>query len=207
MAIVLVYDTETTGLPIWEAPSEDPAQPHITQIAAQLFDEDKPTDILGSINLLIQPEGWTILADLEQLTGITTEKAERFGVPLDAALSIFLDLWERCDLRVAHNESFDARMLRIELHRENLADSTLNDRWKAGKAFCTANSCTKILNLPPTEKMIRAGFKKPKLPNLGEAYRFFTGKELVNAHNAAVDLMACKAVYAGIRKYQARAAQ
>jgi len=200
MKTILVYDTETSGLPDWKKPSEDPCQPHITQLAAQLCDESNG-DILASLNVMIQPAGWTIPAELEQLTGITTEKATAFGVSINLALGMFMDLWERADLRVAHNESFDMRMVRIELKRDGGMGDGVADRWKAGEAFCTANSCTKILNLPPTPKMIAAGFNKPKLPNLTEAYRFFTGKELAGAHNAAVDLMACKAVYFGIRSF------
>ena len=33
---------------------------------------------------------------------------------------------------------------------------------------------------------------KFKTPNLGEAYRHFTGNELVNAHSAMADVMACR---------------
>jgi DNA polymerase-3 subunit epsilon len=197
---MLVYDTETTGLPDWNKPSEDHGQPHITQIAAQLCDESAG-DILASLNVMIKPAGWVIPAELEKLTGITTDKATAYGVPLNSALAMFVELWMRCDIRVAHNESFDARMFRIEFSRDDLGDDDLRDRWKAGAGFCTASSCTKILNLPPTARMIAAGFNKPKLPNLTEAYRHFTGKELVGAHNAAVDLMACKAVYFGIKSH------
>ena len=115
-------------------------------------------------------------------------------------MQAFLELWGICDFRVAHNESFDMRMIRIELMRD-ISVPDFPDTWKAGAAFCTASSSTKILNLQPTQKMIAAGRRNPKTPNLGEAYRFFTGKELVNAHNAAVDLMACKAVYFGIKAH------
>lgn len=34
----LFFDTETTGLPLFEQPSEDPRQPHIVQLAACLVD-------------------------------------------------------------------------------------------------------------------------------------------------------------------------
>jgi DNA polymerase-3 subunit epsilon len=44
------------------------------------------------------------------------------------------------------------------------------------------------------------GRKHPKSPNLGEAYEFFTGRKLVNAHDAAVDVAACKAVYLALKE-------
>lgn len=36
----LVFDTETTGLPIWKEPSDHPDQPHVVDIAWTLFAED-----------------------------------------------------------------------------------------------------------------------------------------------------------------------
>ncbi|MGT2505722.1 hypothetical protein [Cupriavidus basilensis] len=59
MTPILFYDTETSGLPQWSLPSEDPSQPHITQIAAELHDEDTGTT-LAFMDLLIRPDGWTI---------------------------------------------------------------------------------------------------------------------------------------------------
>ncbi len=38
-----------------------------------------------------------------------------------------------------------------------------------------------------------------KSANLSEAYRFFTGLELVNAHSAMADVQACAAVYFAIK--------
>lgn len=76
--------------------------------------------------------------------------------------------------------------------------STINGR--GGAAFCTQGKSTKIINLPPTAKMLAAGRKHAKSPNLAEAYEHFTGKALEGAHNAAVDLAATKAVYYGIKR-------
>jgi DNA polymerase-3 subunit epsilon len=193
----LIYDTETTGLPDWNKPSEDPSQPRITQLCAELID-DESGEVLAGLHTLIKPDGWTIPPDLEKLTGITTEKAAAVGMHMWLALPVFMAMWERADQRVAHNESFDMRMVRIELLRDDRPKDA--DKWKAGKAFCTQNKSQAIINLPPTQKMIDSGRRGPKPPNLGEAYRHFTGTELLNAHNAAVDVMACKAVYFGIIK-------
>lgn len=215
MKTILIYDFETTGLPLFKEPSEHPGQPHFTQLAAELCVEETG-QVLGSMNMLVKPEGWTIPEDLQALTGITMEKAERYGVPAKVALDAFLELWCNADLRVGHNESFDARIARIAIMRcaywsgeamqTGAGEIPFADYWKAAPAFCTQTNSSKILNLPPTEKMVAKRMKGPKSPNLGEAYYHFTSKVLDGAHDAQVDIMACKAVYYGIKNHLAAAA-
>jgi DNA polymerase-3 subunit epsilon len=207
----LIYDTETNGLPLWKEPSEHPGQPRITQIACELVDDDT-REVQDSMSFLIKPDGWTIPEDLQKLTGITMERAEKEGVPMQEVLPAFIRMWERALQRVAHNESFDMRMVRIELMRhEKYKDMLITnanvpfaDFWKGGKAFCTQGNSQKIIKLPATVAMHKTGRHGPKAPNLGEAYKFFTGKELEGAHDAQVDLMACKAVYFGILDHRAK---
>lgn len=214
MKTIIFYDTETTGLPLFKEPSGHPDQPHITQIAAELCVEETG-EVLGSMNMLIRPEGWTIPEELQALTGITMDRANRFGVPAKAALAAFMELWCNADLRCGHNESFDARIARIAIMRcaywsgeamqTGDGEIPFADYWKAAPSFCTQANSTKILNLPPSEKMAAKRMKGPKSPTLGEAYQFFTGQALDGAHNAQVDIMACKAVYYGIKQHLATA--
>lgn len=199
-----VYDTETSGLPDWRKPSEDPCQPHIVQIAAELFD-DESGKVLHAMTHIIRPNGWEIPDDVAAVHGITTEIAKREGLPMVLVLPNFLRLWQMSEHRVAHNETFDARMIRIEIKRDAGYTDEFADQWKAGPSFCTQAKSSSILKLPPTEKMIAAGRNHPKSPNLGEAYEFFTGKKLVDAHDAAVDVAACKAVYLAIKSGQREA--
>lgn len=212
MKTILIYDTETTGLPIWNQPSEHQDQPRITQLAAELCDEETG-ETLSAINFIIKPNDWIIPHDLENLTGITNSKAKKFGADMDDVLPVFIEMWKLADLRVAHNESFDMRMVRIEIMRHDFysgesvgpgdgPEVPFADHWKYGASFCTQAGCTSILKLPPTEKMLAAGRNHPKSPNLAEAYKHFTGKELEGAHNAAIDIMACKAVYFGIKNHK-----
>lgn len=199
VSALLFYDTETTGLPDWGKPSEDPCQPRITQIAAELCDEDTG-NVHASLNLLIKPDGWEIPPELEKLTGITTVRCHQFGVWSDGAIDSFMQLWSAASVRIGHNESFDMRMVRIELMRAHDWNH-MGDAWKAGKSFCTLTNSTQLIKLPPSAKMSASGRNGFKPPNLGEAYKFFTGYELVGAHNAMVDVQACKAVYYGIKNY------
>lgn len=198
--IVLCYDTETTGLPLWKEPSEHPDQPRVLEIAAELFDDDTG-ETLASLNCIIKPDRWSVPPEITEITGITQGRAEACGVPMVDVLPVFLRMWERCRFRLAHNESFDMRMIRIEILRHpplaGMPESreALADTWKASVAKCTQTLSTPICNLPPTEKMLAAGRRHAKSPNLGEAYKHFTGQDLEGAHRAAVDVAACKAIY------------
>lgn len=196
MRTAIFYDTETTGLPLFNEPSEDPRQPHIVQLAACLVDLDK-RETISSMDMIIEPDGWVIPDEVAAIHGITTEHAQAFGVSESLAVGMFLSLWERSQRRIAHNESFDARILRIALMRhESPAEA---DTWKAGLAECTQILSTPILKLPPTAKMIAARRNHHKSANLGEAYEFFTGKKLEGAHRAMVDVTACMDVYFAIQ--------
>lgn len=215
MKIILPYDTETTGLPLWNLPSEHPDQPHIVQLAAELCVE-ATGETIQEMNVIIRPDGWVIPTEASDVHGITTERAMDEGIPADEAIDMFIDLWARGDQRVGHNESFDMRLVRIALMRHARysgevmpgpnGDVPFADYWKQAPAYCTQGNSVKIINLPPTEKMKKARRFGPKSPNLGEAYQFFTGKPLDGAHDAMVDVRAAKAVYYGIKAHNAQAA-
>ena len=201
MKLALFYDTETTGLPLFSQPSEHPDQPHIVQLAACLVDLDTRQTI-SSMDVIIRPNGWTIPDDVAKVHGITTEHAAAVGIDEKTALDLFMALWaEPGRLRIAHNEQFDARILRIALKRfYDQPDAVLpeSDVWKSGNAECTARLATPICALPPTERMKAAKRFHHKTPNLGEAYRHFMGCDFENAHSAMADVQACMAVYFSI---------
>lgn len=196
MRTALFYDTETTGLPLFNDPSEDPRQPHVVQLAACLVDVDS-RKTLASMDVTVKPDGWTIPEEVAAIHGITTEHATAIGVSESLAVGMFMSLWNRVGARIAHNETFDARIMRIALMRYSTEQHA--DAWKAGAAKCTQILSTPILKLPPTARMKAAGRNHHKSANLGEAYQFFTGKALEGAHSAMVDVQACMAVFWAIQ--------
>lgn len=211
MNVLLMYDTETSGIPAFEQPSGHPDQPHIVQVGAALVDLDTGRE-LATLDLIVRPDGWTIPDDVAKIHGITTEMAMHLGVPEVVAVDALLSLWRphAPRLRVAHNESFDARIFRIALKRfvdprDPAAPMAMSDIWKASPAECTQRLATPILKLPPTAKMRAAKRFHHKSANLAEAYQHFTGKPLEGAHNAMVDVRACAAVYMAIKAMDAEA--
>lgn len=188
----LIYDTETTGLPVWKEPSESPAQPHLVQLGAQLVCLDS-RKVLQQLDLIIKPEGWTIPQEVSELHGITQEMALDLGVSESIALEAFYELWQCARVRIGHNESFDARIIRIGTKR--YFDDAYQDEWKEGAAECTQKICTPICALPPTDKMKAARRFHHKSPNLTEAYQHFFGHPFEGAHSAISDVIACRDVY------------
>lgn len=195
MNLALFYDTETTGLPLFSEPSEDPRQPHMVQLAVLLVDMDTRKE-RASLDLIIKPEGWEVPADGAAIHGITTEMAHDLGVPEKAAVEMLLEMWRGERLRIGHNEQFDARIVRIGTMRYA---PLFADPWKAGKAECTARMATPICAIPPTEKMRAAKRFHHKTPNLGEAYAHFCGANLQDAHSALADARACSRIYFAMR--------
>ena len=195
----LFFDTETTGLPLFSEPSEDPRQPHIVQLAATLVDLDT-REVVDTLNVLIKPDGWESEPRALETHGITTERGLAEGIPEAEALSQFLAMHARAEVRIAHNEQFDARILRIAIKRFKAEEAALADEWKAGNAECTQKLATPILKLPATAAMLRSRFKNNfKSANLREAYKHFTGQDLEGAHDAMVDVQGCMAVYFAIQ--------
>jgi DNA polymerase-3 subunit epsilon len=194
MAGLFFYDTETTGLPDFSQPSEAPHQPHMVQLAAALVDPGS-RKIVASIDLIIKPDGWEIPKEVAEIHGITTETAQSLGVDEEQALTLFMGMWLRCDSRIAHNEDFDARIIRIALKRYGWGDEAA-DEFKAGKSECTCEMSKPICKLPATDRMRAAGFGKTyKKPKLIEAYQHIIGKPMENAHNAMADVRACIEIY------------
>lgn len=185
MNTALFYDTETTGLPMYKDPSDHPDQPHIVQLAACVVDLDT-RKIINSMDVTIFPDGWVIPAEVTAIHGITTDHALEVGVPEGVALAMFMSMWDG-RLRIGHNESFDARILRIAQHRHGATDDVLA-KWKEGQAECTCWMARPHTQLP-----------KNKLPKLTEAYQHFMGKPMANAHTAMADVQACIDVYFAIR--------
>lgn len=189
-----VFDLETTGLPLWKEPSEHPGQPRICSIA-WIDCDDVAEPIKGGRHYhLIKPDGWTVPAEVVAIHGLTTERLMDEGLPLEGVLEDFFASVGKSAYRVAYNHSFDNRMVRIEQCRLS-HDETLLGWWSTGASRCAMAPMTRRVNLPPTKLMLRAGFRKPKSPTLGESHRFLFGKPHEGAHGAADDAEAARAIW------------
>ncbi|MBR9770005.1 MAG: 3'-5' exonuclease [Gammaproteobacteria bacterium] len=198
MTPILFFDTETTGLPDWKVPSDSEHQPHLVQLAAILADADTRREI-ATLDLIIRPDGWEIPDEVADIHGITTEHAQAVGVNEELAVMLFHELWAG-HRRVAHNRTFDQRIIRIAMKRYGFGEMPMEE-WADKDAFDDTMLIAKpIMELPPKGKY---GWKSPKL---SEAYEHFIGKPLEDAHSAMADARACMEVYWALLDHQAKAA-
>jgi DNA polymerase III subunit epsilon len=183
--LIMAFDCETTGIPDYKQPSEMPHQPHIVELAALLFD-DATGELLEQMHAIVRPDGWEISEETTAIHGITTERAMDEGRPEAEVLAEFLALHSRCALRVAHNEDFDQRIVRIAIKRLGAGATqeerdAIADAFKAAPKYCTMKADAKARGV--------------KWPKLIDAYKHHTGRELENAHSALFDARACAEVY------------
>ncbi|OFX10843.1 MAG: hypothetical protein A2516_00320 [Alphaproteobacteria bacterium RIFOXYD12_FULL_60_8] len=184
--MILFFHTETTGLPINTALLTIPAS--LVSCSSQRCFARMTGRKRATLNLVVNP-GIPIPEEASRIHRITDDVAARCGVSPKAAGVAFLAMIERAGIIAAHNIGFDLMMIKILARREGLEISA------APEHFCTMKASTPVLNLPPTDRMKAAGFNKPKSPRLEEAYRHFFGNDLEGAHDAMVDVRACRDVY------------
>ena len=186
--MTLVWDVETTGLWRKDLAPDDPSQPHVVSIAARLFDKDRRT--VGHLNVLIRLDGWSIEAGAAAVHGITEAKANRYGIPIQAALIVFKGMVEQGIEVVAHNLAFDRQLIDRELR-----GGGWNGAWwerAAPKMHCTMEESTPICDLP--------GKFGQKYPSLQEAHAILVPEvPWTQAHSADDDVLATSRVLWALR--------
>jgi len=189
--MILVFDTETTGFPKRMDPDNQSVQPHIVELACAWFDvsDSGEKQWYGSFSSLVRPQGWEIPQAAIDIHGITNEIAQQGGLPISEVMGCLLGMMRKADLVAAHNISFDLSMLDIECSRLDYPKVYLEK-----SMFCTMKESTNIVKLPPNP-----GFSGHKWPNLGEAYQFFTGRQLQESHRAMSDVQACIEIFLHLR--------
>lgn len=208
----LFYDTETNGLFNFKKKFDDPTQPRIVQLAAQLVDSNRK--VRGELNVLIKPDKWTISADTTAIHGIHTEDCEKYGVPIKQALAMFHALvrgaglpnspdyiqveYDSGGFMVAHNEKFDTGMLRAEYWR--MLGNKMN-----GLPYSSADGFAKFCTMMKSMSTVRAPRKTGngiKWPSLAEAVTFFLKRKQSNAHDAMGDVIDCRDVFFAMQDYE-----
>ncbi len=119
----LFFDTETTGLPInWKAPVTTLSNwPRMVQLAYLLYDKNGIEIDRG--DFIIKPEGYNIPIPSSKIHGITTERALAEGRNLLEVLKKLHSLISVSELLVAHNISFDEKIVGAEFLRNGMLNN------------------------------------------------------------------------------------
>lgn len=186
---VLIFDSETTGLPQWSSPSDHPDQPHVLDLAADLWDTDTGEKI-GSLDCLID-NGIDVPADMTAIHGITRDMCEAEGISPLAAHEQFTDLVRQADMLGGHNVSFDIRMMRIHAAR------VTGEKWdNLLPTFCTMRKSTNICRILKEKPRFSEDWK---WPTLTEAMRHFFDEDHGDAHRARPDTDAASRIFFHLR--------
>ncbi|MDP3988773.1 MAG: 3'-5' exonuclease [bacterium] len=183
----LFFDTETTGLPLsWKAPVTDlPNWPRVVQLAWALYDGEGV--LLDSKDRIIKPDGFEIPVGASNIHGISTERALEEGISRIEALGEFQAALASASHMVAHNMSFDQKVLGAEFLR-----SDMENVLEAKQAICTKDISTEYCALPGNY-----GYKWPKL---SELHQKLFGEDILDAHNAMVDVNATARCFWELKK-------
>jgi len=171
---LLIFDTETTGLPKTREPAfkGENNWPHMVSIAWTVIDSDMKE--LRSEYHIVKPR-WTIPEDSIAIHGITQEKAEAEGKPLSTIMQLFLETEH--DKMVAHNMNFDYNVL-VNAFLWDLKMVTPDFKPR----YCTMEFMRSIMRLPAANNR---GYKNPKLTEL---YEYVMKKKPEGTlHNAQTD--------------------
>lgn len=175
---LLIFDTETTGLPRLKMPSKQEPNnwPHIVSISWVILNSET-NKIEKERSYIIKPRSWIIPEDSIKIHKITQEIAERDGSNLATVIGEFLA--EDYDMLVAHNMEFDYNVL------DNAIRWDLDLPFKEIKKqkICTMEFSRDLCNL-------KSMFGKNKPPKLSELYSHAFGvlPESTQLHNSLYDV-------------------
>jgi DNA polymerase III epsilon subunit-like protein len=192
---VLVFDTETTGLPEQNVSILNTNKwPYIVQLSFIYYDSENNNIIEYYDTIIKLPEKITIPEECIKIHSITNEKMREKGINIERALKKFNDTLKDCDIVVGHNISFDKRMIMVECIRNKISQYFTRGQNKKPE-FCTMKNSKNICKI----KMINfKGEEYFKSPKLSELYSFIFKEEPKNLHNSFVDVLLCLRCYFAI---------
>ena len=174
--IILVLDTETTGLLPKRADEE---YPHIVQISMRTY--DTRTRAKKSTNIIVNPT-IDIPESSTKIHGITNERARNEGIsPTDALTLLALEV-DNADVLVCHNLDYDTKVVAKELERHGFVNVLKKPKMEQ---YCTMKSSKTLCNVIAYNK--RTGKPYVKYPTLSELYQKLFGADVEGLHDAHMD--------------------
>ena len=194
---ILVFDTETTGLPEKDEYGKEPSiydfdkWPFIIQISYILYDLSTNDTIIKN-NYIKIDNSIVIPPGSFEKHKLTHEFLNTNGINIIPALREFNQLLKISDVIVGHNISFDKRLVFVECLRHNIPQyfTSFKGKERIKKTeFCTMRKTTKYCNFIRISKKTNRPYLKT--PSLSELYlHLFPESTLpTELHNSLVDIL------------------
>ena len=186
--LILVFDTETTGLfPKNKTNITD--CPYITQLSYIIYNIDTNQIVSIYNNYLNIPQHIIIPEIVTKITGITREICTEKGKEIIDVLIDFHNAYIQCDYVIAHNWSFDSKMLMTEIERN---EHTIRERIPHMYKIFTPE-VDRIIGVRHycTMRTGRNIYRLNKYPKLVELYHKLFKTTPENLHNSVIDTLVC----------------
>ena len=201
---VLVFDTETTGLPQTKILNPDTLHqwPTIVQFSYIIYDLSL-NDIVESKDYVIKvPESILISEESSKIHGITNEISSKKGILVDEVLNEFFYYLRDVDWIIGHNVSFDINMIKVELLRIIYNKKLITQQLKMYKydlhfitnyknICCTLQDSIQFCNIQAIDKFGRPYLKYPKLVELHKKLFDSSPNNLHNSFNDILVTLRC----------------
>ena len=194
---ILVFDTETTGLPIGKNPAIIATHnwPHIVQLSYLIYDTEDNI-VVDYIDRIIKlPKGVSISKGSEDIHHISQEMSKTKGVDIKQELVEFNAKILDVDIIIGHNISFDKNMVMVECVRNKIVNNFIKNGNKKME-YCTMKKSVDICKI---ERQYKNGEKYYKWPKLMELHEHLFSTIPEKLHNSMVDVLACLRCYIKIK--------
>lgn len=198
---VLLFDTETTGLPSSKIINPDTLHlwPHTVQFSYIIYDTDMNAIVEMFDYVVKMKKGIVIPDESIEIHGVTNEMSEKIGVPIEEILNEFFYYLKTVDEIVGHNIAFDINIIKVELLRLIYLNSgklpkneILTQKYNLHyitnykNIYCTMQESIELCNIQALSK-----FGKPylKFPNLKELHQKLFDSTPQNLHNSLNDVI------------------
>lgn len=201
---LLVFDTETTGLPPKSKTlkyEELPLWPYIVQFSYLVYDTETQRIIKVKDDIIHIPVD--MCKEVMDIHGITNEMAKASTSVIDDSLQEFYSDYLKVDQLIAHNFQFDWNMIQIEFMRLAIREKSFQEdtylsilktiqEISSEKIYCTMANSTAICDLKMRSKF---GKEFVKFPKLSELHFHLFGMVPRNLHNSLNDVVICLRCY------------
>lgn len=195
--MILFVDSETSGLPNKDLPLNDPSQPWVVSLAAQLDDNGgNPVDWFTT---RIRGDGRKIRSGAEAIHGMSNQAVSGAGVTEIVAIGMLVQFANQATHAVGHGVDFDKKIITGIMLR---AGKDIRNWTRAGLEFIdTMKAATPFCRLAPNPPRDDNSYK---WPSLDEACQIMLDEEpRTGVHCAWDDMQRARRLFYRLRDLHA----